>query len=337
MRILFVTTDREDCGVREYGKTLMEFAVKADPGLVFQEWTNPNPMSIPHPDGYDIVHLNHVRGIFSVNSGMGEYLWSNGQIDFLHELGKAVIVTQHDSTENWATMMYYKLADFTAADALVVHEKVKGLTDSCPRAHFFPQGVLPAEQPRYSGNQFRVGSVGFPFPWKNYDLLCEASAEAGWGVVLIAPRATPVQIEKWRSLNERAEIYPEFLPRKEMVQILSGCDATAFLYRLVDFQGSGSSAAIRVGIAARKPVIAFPASINRQVKDLEGDNRILWALDKAGVVKRLHSCEDPDFSKAASEGIRQIAERDSWEEVGRRYARLYAEARCTANLEKMAI
>src|SRR3990172_1579079 len=98
-----------------------------------------------------------------------------------------------------------------------------------------------------------LGSIGFPFPWKNFDRLASLTCELGWALVLIAPGATDTDVALWRTVNPDSYIRTDFVPRREAVSLLSACDATAFPYT---GGGTGQSGAILQGIAARKPMIA---------------------------------------------------------------------------------
>src|SRR5436190_2204545 len=75
-----------------------------------------------------------------------------------------------------------------------------------------------------------LGTIGFPFPWKNYTELARVTKSAGWALLLIAPGATPSQIAEWRAINPALSVWPEFVESSAALTILAGCDATAFTY-----------------------------------------------------------------------------------------------------------
>ena len=257
VRVLLVTSDRDECGIREHSRMLMEHL----PGDI-QVVEYPHPNEIPSLlDGrYDIVHVDHHAAL---HSG-----WKPEHVRAIQNQGVKVVVTQHDTLETFTLMQERGFQDFRCADALVVHEPVEGLDES--NVHYIRQGVPPGPTDfRLIGKHalYRerpiVGTVGFPFPWKNYDLLCSLTGEAEWGVLLIAPGATVEQCQRWQELNPMTEVIPQFLPRQEVVNYLGSCTATAFVYGTGN---SGTTAALRLGIAARRPVIAFHS---RQTRDLD--------------------------------------------------------------------
>lgn len=313
LRVLLVTSDRDACGVREYGRMLMEAAPR---DIEYREWPKPHfdDFQTGVAVGHDIVHLNHHAALHAS--------WTEG---IVREWPKAagfprLVVTQHDTFETFDLMRKRGLPDFRCADALVVHEPVEGLTG--PNVHLIRQGVPPGP----SGSPLRlgfgaspwVGTVGFPFPWKNYDLLCTLADEVGWGVFVIAPGATIAQCELWYRLNPRLEVVPRFLPRYEVVNYLARCDATAFLYSTGN---SGTTAALRLGIAARRPVIAFHS---RQTRDLGQDSRILWCADRESVVAALRVlATTPHLGQVMADAARSLAEQDSWRVAAAKYAEIY--------------
>jgi hypothetical protein len=208
-----------------------------------------------------------------------------------------------------------------------VHEPFDDLDGN---VHYIRQGVPGWASPvindlhiaSWCGRRPIVGTVGFPFPWKNYELLCEASALAGWAVLLLAPGASDAQVLNWQALNPHSLIIREFTPRGQVVSYLAGCDATAFLYSCAN---TGTSGAIRQGIAARKPVLASHPSACRQNRDLfensVGYASIQWLQDLSitGVKEALSAC----ILQRVDPRVVALAAQDSWATIGRRYAALY--------------
>jgi hypothetical protein len=288
INVLLVTSPNEQCGIREYGAMLTESVMRHKISIV-EEPPDSNTMIIP--TGTHIVHVNHHAALHSS--------WQHEHIDLLHEDGFKVVVTQHDTYETFAIMRDRGFTDFTNADALIVHEPITGLTGR-PNVHFFRQGV-PAPQPPIAHPHHPViGTFGFPFPWKRFELLNKAADEAGWTTMVLDSTA-------------------QWMPRKKVIQMLSGCDATAFLHNTA---GSGTSAAIRMGIAARKPLIATPC---RQMRDLNMDDlgwsAVWWATEKDEIVVALeHFEDDPELF---ADEINALADRDSWTNLGEKYAGIY--------------
>jgi hypothetical protein len=208
-----------------------------------------------------------------------------------------------------------------AADIAVVHEPY----DDLPawKTHYWRMGVPEAPtSPIYPSPTFWarpiLGSIGFPFPWKHYDELCRLTAMIGWGIVLIAPNATPAQVETWQDLNPDLIVRTDFVPRAEAIAILAGCDATAFAYVC---HNTGQSAAILQGLAARKPVLAL--STCRQFRALYDDPLGREAIRWCDTFEHLAFTLRTIPLARCDPGIVALAEQDSWATLGRRYAQLY--------------
>ncbi len=332
MNVLLVTTWDIPCGIAESSSMLKEYVERADPELNLYVHSSGGKVVSPEevweiwgmPIGWPIIHLNYHAALHSQ--------WTPEWVErFRQERHAKVVITFHDTMSgapNQPNSDKCK-ALCEAADAFIVHEPVADL----PGAIYWRQGVLPAaewpiayglrsETPReyrYSCKssffQPVVGSCGFPFPWKNYDLLAEASAAAGWALLLIAPNATDAQVAEWRQRNPDSLIHTEFLPRTEVVQMLAGCDATAFLYLCAN---TGTSGAIRMGMAARKPLLATHWEACRQFRDLDDEPAIDWLRDlsPAAVTNAL-------VWVAPHYRMHELARRDSWEQLGRKYTELY--------------
>jgi len=322
IEVLAISTDGIDCGISAYLDLLRthlpsDLILRCDP-----DWLDPRAFfaqlrQIQEYQGPQVVWLNYHAALHS--------RWSVGQIERLRQ-HLPVVVTYHDT----GVPVPEQCRNIYHATVSPVHDQLAQqgrfiVHEPCPElgeAIYLRQGI-----PLYSAPyQFHplnfpperpvLGTVGFPFPWKNYDLLAEASALAGWSLLLLAPRATAVQMETWRALNPNLVVRSEFVPQAEVVSYLAACDATAFLYTCAN---TGTSGAIRQGIAARKPVFATEGC--RQFRDLEdayeGRYAIRWLNDLTphGVANALGHLPlgrlDPR--------IVRLAERDSWANQARQY------------------
>src|SRR5204863_6967412 len=204
------------------------------------------------------------------------------------------------------------------ADAFIVHEPCVGLHG----AIYWRQGVPEAEgllgrlHVQYPSRPI-LGTVGFDFPWKNYTLLAQLTAKYGWGLQICVPEITKERQAELEAINPWTQ-FALNLPTREVIATLAECDATAFLYVCAN---SGTSAAIRLGIAARKPLIAF--STCRQFRDLLldpfGSVAISWATTVEEVEIRLRTTNLSRFDTC----VTALAEQDSWRHLGRQYANLY--------------
>lgn len=333
MRVLLVTSDREHCGIREYSRMLMEEMEAYSPDIELVEFPFPDYAALLKEDvpEFDILHLNHHAALMSS--------WKPEHIHKLRDEGVAVVVTQHDTFEKLSIMKERGLHDFSeVADHLVIHEPVEGLrallgwggaSSGKPNVTYLRQPVWQGElEPHLPHPLGRpeipvIGSAGFPYPWKNYDQLCEAAAAAGWGVLLIAPGATDEQEEGWARLNPKLAVEREFLPRGAVVGMLGSCTATAFLYTTGN---SGTSGAIRMGIAARRPLLAYRGC--RQFRDLEFSNLPgpLWVNGQAGLAHWLKRFKGETWvQEEQARRVASLADAESWEEGAKVYAGIYKE------------
>jgi glycosyltransferase involved in cell wall biosynthesis len=317
MRVSLVTTWDTACGIAEYGYYWKEAVEQADREIEVEPLSDLHPAAV----GFlrqkpDWVWLNYHAALHSQ--------WRPEDVRNLRDEGMKVGITYHDTGVPNSEQCR---ALHAVADAFVIHEPAEDL----PGAIYLRQGVPGWHSPFYTckpdGRAFTgtgrpvVGSIGFPFPWKNYDLLVEASALAGWGVLLIAPTATEKQLARWRTLNPESGFRTDFVPRHEALAILASCDATAFLYANAN---TGTSAAIRQGIAARKPVIATSAGGCRQFRDLDDDPVARMAIRWIGdlTVEKIADALSYVEPLAWDPHVVRLAYQDSWASRGDAYARI---------------
>ena len=263
MRILAVTSWGGACGIANYAEMLRDALLLADPTIEFMPCPEAlDPAGLGQRYGtFDVLWLNYHRGLHS--RWTPERVW-----DAHHGYNKPIIITMHDTYgEREPDELTTALHD--VADAFVVHEPCEGL----PKQVLIRQGV-----PRYaSGRQYGMatrtwgvegdtfleypgqpllGTCGFNFPWKNFDRLAQVTAEAGWAYLVCSNNATDEDAARWHAANPHTQVVRGFQPTDRIVHYLAGCDATCFAYECAN---SGTSGAIRLGLAARKPVLRWKA------------------------------------------------------------------------------
>lgn len=317
MRVALVTSWGVACGISEHSANLKASVEAADPGIEII----PIPEALD-PAAYwraaasvDVLHLNYHAGLHS--------RWTPGEI-YAAQVETPVVVTYHDTqTPNTEQA----IGVIEAADAVVIHEPAyEGLRSVTGDLHYWRMGVPAWENPwQYdhhptSWNQGRpiLGTVGFPFPWKNYDELARVTRAAGWALLLLAPTAAAADVMRWEAINPWIRVETTFLPQSTVVCRLGGCDATAFCYTCAN---TGQSGAILQGIAARKPVIALRTcrQFNALYQDHLGARAIRWCDDFEDVIQQLYSVPimrtDPPTVA--------LAEQESWAKLGAKYAALF--------------
>jgi len=307
MKVLLVTTWETACGIAEHAAMLKEAVEQADPSITIipdARALDPGIFVERHPD---LVHLNFQGALHS--------RWTPQLITALRRRCP-VVVTYHDTnTPNDDTCK----AIVCAADATVIHEPCDDLPQE--KVHYWRMGVPGWQKPQaIYPNDARpvIGTIGFPFGWKCQARLIEIAAAAGWTSLVIAPGATVEQVQAWLAIDPELTVCADFLPRHEAISLLSGCDATAFLY---EGANTGQSGAICLGIAARKPVLA--ASACRQFRALYNDSlgydAIDWCPSFEAVAETLRRLP----IQRCDPRIVALAEQDSWERLGQKYAALY--------------
>lgn len=312
IKVLLVTTWGIPCGIAEHSAYLKEAVEAADPDIELVPEPNLDPqttLTMPYP----VVHLNYHAALHSQ--------WTPEWIHLHQAHGVKVLVTYHDTGVPNSDQCK---AICAAADCAVVHEPFDDLEGN---VHYMRMGVPgwvpPATFDRslssWCGRRPILGTIGFPFPWKNYDTLALITVELGWALLLIAPNTTDEDKARWEAANPYSLAYQQFAHRVDVAHLLAGCDATAFCYTCAN---TGQSGAVLQGIAARKPVIAF--STCRQFRALFADKlgrtAITWC----------ERFEDVKFALAhfirierVNPAIVALAEQDSWAKVGQQYAELY--------------
>ena len=195
------------CGIAEYSRLLMEYTEPhglrfyadhrfLDPAVCFRDWGV----------GWPITVLNYHRALHS--------RWTPEQVIRLAGWTKVVIIFHDTFGELPPDDLSKQLCEI--ADAFIVHEPCIGLSHEPGRSHtphplgraiYWRMGVpSPCRGPvKNPDPRPLLGTVGFPFPWKNVDLLVEAAERAGWGVMLLTPRATAEQVDRWEALNPCVE------------------------------------------------------------------------------------------------------------------------------------
>lgn len=331
MRVLIVSSWNTQCGIAEHSAMLAEAVRAANPEIsVFVSAEALDPAYEIAWRSFDVVHLNHHDALHS--------RWGLSDVAALRDRGIPVVVTYHDTRSGLpGAENSDKLKGLAKlANATIVHEPVADV----PEATYWRQGVpAPAIDPlRYISPRapYRVspdlrapgfkdypqqpvlGTVGFNFPWKNFDRLARETADLGWALIILSTNATREDGRRWMAINPHCHVEIGHLKTPDIVEWLAGCDATAFPY---ECQNNGTSGAVRLGIAARKPVLLFKGC--RQFRDLlEWDVTQLhfrWCDDWVDFRRQLGYITPAPWDPRMTE----IAELDAWEKVGARYAGLY--------------
>lgn len=329
MRIAAITSAGA-CGIADYSDQLRAALDKIDPEVGVDAetaWLQPTAFFgwMNGQWGYkpDVVWINHHAALHAA--------WAPEHVRALQEQGIPVVATLHDTragtsdSRNSEQLMHL----YTVCDETVVHEPVADM----PEAHYIRHGVPTATGAMQYGRgiagieggclfkayeaQPVLGTVGFDFPWKNLSRLVQASADAGWAMVILSNNATADREAEWRAMNPALLCVRKFLPQSEAIAYLTGCDATCFAYECAN---NGTSGAIRQGLGARKPVIAWRGCRQwRDLFDADGADAIRWCQDFDHLQRVLR--EIP--IQRIDPGIVWLAERDSWPKQAAKYLDIF--------------
>jgi glycosyltransferase involved in cell wall biosynthesis len=236
---LVTTVAPELCGHRTYAEELVYHANIVAPEIAFKLIGRPfNPERILQETAdVDVVHINHAWQLFSDLTPV--------HIAEIRNRGQRTVCTFHESS-------YENRSVFTCAfDRVVVHQKtIDGFTH-------IRDGIWAhdTEYPDANGSPF-IGTVGFPIGYKNLFNLAEAVNTTGYRLLAYLPEsphahAAPVA-ERIRRLCPGSQIYTDFHDQRDIITAFAHCAATAFPSH---HAGSGIGGSVRLGIAARRPVV----------------------------------------------------------------------------------
>lgn len=254
-------------------------------------------------------------------------------INLCRAIGTKILITFHSTADVDIAGQMVSLsqiaADLRKADHILVHS-----TDDVVRLSgfgvagnviLFPHGYIHTVA--YDRGTARaalglppdglvIGAYGFLLPHKGIDQLIEAAAllrDAGTPSKLVLVNALyPIplsqehldrcrQIAAERGLAQEVIFENRFLPNEDSIRTLAACDVIVYAY-----QGTqeSSSAAVRMGIAARRPVLCSPLPIFSDVAEVV---RFLPGTRPQDICQGLQSF------LADEVGRRELAERqDRW-------------------------
>lgn len=292
-----LTTWGERCGIAEYAVNL----VNSVPDVSFKIIARPWEHALETIRSCDVVVVNHEPGLF-------QWMDHNTikQMQFAGKRKPVILIMHTSNAVNNRSV-------FTSAfDKVVVHEKTPdGFVH-------IPHGIVEQDVSLVIRDVFRVGTVGFPFPWKGFSLVAEACKVLGYPCRIIAPESRHWDTNgvecHLRSFNPDVEYIKEWLSVKDTIIKLAECSVNVFAY-----QGgnAGISGAVRLGIAAQRSVVI---SRCRQFRDLYEDyNSQFYVAENLTVDGLAHQ-----ISLAVASRIvpRKVLEDQGWSKVGKMYSEL---------------
>lgn len=300
-KIGWLTTWNTKCGIASYSEHLIGgmsdevtiFAAHQDEILgsdvqnCYRSWqTNKNKNDLQHVANLiQTKCLNTI--IIQFNYGFFNFSELTQFIENQLDDGHIVIFMMHSTVDPYGDTPNWRLLELrdvlSRCHRILVHSnsdldrlKALGLVNN---VCIFPHGVLSYESIRYnksvpkSSDLPLIAAYGFCLPHKGLKELIEAAD-------LLKQQGTPIQLRLVNaeypnpvstnliqelkglvaalSLNDFVEFHNEYLEDEESLALLSNADLLVFPYQVT---GESSSAAVRYGLATKRPVAVTPLSI----------------------------------------------------------------------------
>lgn len=246
--------------------------------------------------------------------------WQPARVVLSYELVKAyrdrgqvvIVIWQNSVSEVWEAG--YALR---AASAVTAHEP---MAVSNLKVVYIPMGVHDVALPRYKSNgQAVIGSAGFPFAWKRYDFVAEVARRLNVKCRMVLPfyegedEGYVTGIEK--QLGSLAEIHREWMTVEGVIQVLATNTVNLFLYNdTMPGAREGQSASVRMGIAAKRPLVLSTSGKFRTLYDYPDELYFTPTLDEA-----CKATQDILDNLSTARHPKRILDDMNWEKVGTLY------------------
>ena len=299
MRVGIVTTWNERCGIAATSESLVRSLPDVEWRIIGREEWGDSFTNVPNiAKTCDVTHIMHHGGLTASMSP-----------ETVRACGKTVITRHCVGSE----------AVFDAATIKTCHEKKKGY-------RWIPLGirVIDALKNTPLNGDYAIGCCGIPFGGKGHMEAYEIARRARVGLRLVIPENPHTSIEMAphieRLMAEESltcRIETRWLPEEAVSYFLSSCLVNVFYYTR---QANGISGAVRMGLAAGKPVIV---SKHSQFKDIinAGGVTVATSIEEAAQLVRGHARADLDLVSP-----RRLLEEFDYRVTARMYYALYQEA-----------
>jgi len=236
-KVIIHTNLHERCGNAEYARDLQK---------QLSQWYEVSCTDQHDLSNADIVIINWCSGRVVLRYEMIQECRDRGQI--------VLVIWQQSLAEAWEAGHA-----LCAASAVTAHEP---MVVSNLKVHYIPMGIPIVDVPDFkSDGQLRIGTAGFPFLWKRYDVVAEAARKFNAKLIMFGPKNEHFDAGEYLNgiaghLGGNAEIVQDWLPVEQIVQTLATCDVNIFWFESQkDEDQCGQSASVRMGIAAKRPTI----------------------------------------------------------------------------------
>lgn len=238
-RVWVYSNEKQACGIAEYGRDLQQVLSSS-----YQTGLGMQPMG-----HWDVTIVN----------------WHNAVTDVAPKTirdwqgsGSKVIVMLHNSWEG--IHLGSPETDLLAqADCIVAHEPMS-FTPSPKKFRYIKQGLTSIDGlPDVVDDS--IGTAGFPFAWKRFDLVACVARELGVRCRMIAPRHDSQNTDQLMHgiaghLGHLADIRRNWMAKEDVVRELAQCTLNIFWYESDDVREQlGQSGSVLMGVSAGRPMI----------------------------------------------------------------------------------
>lgn len=310
IKVALVTTHLpERCGLATYAE---EFIHHSTNDIDFKIIGRPFDGTVLDRIGdVDVVHYNHVFALF------GSVIVDH--IRTLRSMGKKTVVTWHESTmdnRNPLTALF---------DRVVVHHK-----DTQDGFIYIPNGIwnLPDsfyDPPEDLRTNF-IGMAGFPFGFKKFELGAQVAKTLGMKLMAFIPESHHIDThpvaKAIQAICPESLVVTEYKHQLEIIQRLSTCKFTMSPH---DHAGGGISGSVRMGIAARRPVVISRAGRFSDLVDNYADE---FYITKTGYPTFQEVLDEAtrlltDLRNNEAKKPKRVIEDMCWEKCAVSYANIY--------------
>lgn len=200
----------------------------------------------PELSGCDVVIINWHPARIKLTDEM---------VRGFQRLGSKVIVIYQNTL---GVNTVERISSLDLADAVITHEPISRPTEVIPVGIWIVKGLAEKVEPM-------IGTAGFPFPWKQLEITAGVAKSLGVKYRLMAPyydydkeaEDLPGYIKGISDiLGPLADIHNEWLPVEDVIRELSECAVNVFWFNSQGLGAlQGQSGSVRIGLAARRPII----------------------------------------------------------------------------------
>jgi glycosyltransferase involved in cell wall biosynthesis len=258
-KIGILTNIEESCGNAAYARHLHKNLEKY---YAVRRSTNINDF-----DGGDVVIVNYHPAVVHVTIDDLKNVKTKGM--------KSIIILQN-SFEGDPKIDEGNLLSF--ADAIVAHEPMES-----DKIKYIPHGIVELELPPITLDDVKskadmfIGTAGFPFAWKRFDVVAEACKKFNKPCLMVAPRSAHENTAEAITAiaghqGPLAHIHREWLAEEEVIGYLSRCVLNIFWYQSKNQDDTlGQTGSARMGISAKRPMIISKHRKFRTLFDYEDE------------------------------------------------------------------